>query len=144
MSPKDDFAQAMKELLDGGDNSTNTEEKKTVVSSFSSFGRNEPKPVPPSQRPEYQQKEEEPKVKNQNVNDNYNETAVSSDTEPTVESTYNPYNYPVPSTTYTEPVVTTDEVTLIATCTKMAGDIDTAGALALNGRGQVNIRPASP
>ena len=60
MSAKDNFAQAMKELLNGGDSNTQNkeaEEKKTAPSSFSSFSQPEARPV---KAPAPEKKEEQP------------------------------------------------------------------------------------
>ena len=160
MSTKDNFAQAMKELLNGEvEVPVEKEEKKPAPSSFSSFSQPEPKPM---QQQEPAEDEGEEIVEVIEVERAYQSAVISPPPLPRmtpapapapapeyraaafsapVQNSYQPATMPRSMPTASGPATT--ETTIIAPGTTIVGDMTTAGGLRVGGEIKGNLKVAS-
>ncbi len=164
MSAKDNFAQAMKELLDG-DTDTNAkegEDKKAAPSSFSSFSQPDARP-PRAPAPDKKEsifggapaadeaEEEKPAGSIFGGAPSANESTEAADEEPAAEAeaatpAEEPVAAPVAAPAVAPaaaPTAATGDVTVVAPGTVIVGDISTAGGLRVEGEIKGNLNVAS-
>ncbi len=141
MSAKDNFAQAMKELLNNSDSNTSVDENTTPVDDLTSFVQSEVDvafdeetdlfaEVAVEETVEFSETAPADYQENLHVEDNYVAMEVSQIDEMN--------NMGVPSP---EGIVT-DEVTVIATGTVIIGDLSVGGGLCVNGEIKGNLKVA--